>query len=325
MPYKKIFDPDQPTPPPPEQPAQLRSGDNRDGQVYVYEDDIVLGVNIAIATGRPLLLYGPPGSGKSSLAAHVARCLGWRYHPVVITSRTQARDLLYHFDVVRRLSDAQTDEGVNEDIAAYIEPGALWWAFDRHGAARRGVAGEGPLPFKGAREPQADRQPDREECVVLIDEIDKADPDVPNNLLVPLGSYTFRVHELDREIGVKSTPLLVITTNDERELPKAFLRRCVILTLKAPKKRRLVEIAEVHFDPPHDSKLYEEVAGLVKQEEKKSKERKSPPPSTAEYLDALFACRKLGVRPGADGWDAVFQTILDKRAEPAAAQEAEEE
>jgi MoxR-like ATPase len=317
MTYKKIFDPTAPpaAAPPGPRRAPSRAGDLRDGEVYVYEDEIVLAVNVALATGRPLLLYGPPGSGKSSLAPHVARRLGWRYHAAVITSRTQARDLLYRFDAVRRLGDAQTEDGINPNPAAYVEPAALWWAFDRRSARRRGtLEGEGGVPE--AVEPNRAEQPDRAEAVVLLDEIDKADPDVPNNLLVPLGSYTFRVHELERDIKVGATPLLFITTNDERELPRAFVRRCVTLTLKAPTRDRLVEIAEAHFGPGH-RKLYEEVSRLVAEEEERARARKLPAPSTAEYLDAVSACRRLKVVPGKGEWERIFSMVLRKRAEGA--------
>lgn len=313
MSYTKLFDPEAA---PADGRPSARAGDLRDGEVYVYEPEIVLAVNVALATGRPLLLYGPPGSGKSSLAPHVARCLGRRYHAAVVTSRTQARDLLYRFDSVRRLGDAQTDQGINPNPAAYVEPGVLWWAFDRQSARRRGTEGTEGLGVPDAVEPNQAGQPDRDEAVVLVDEIDKADPDVPNNLLVPFGSYTFRVHELERDIRVRTPPLLVITTNDERELPRAFLRRCVTLTLKSPTRERLVEIATAHLGAGH-LKLYEEVAQLVSEEEERARTRKLPPPSTAEYLDAVQACFQLKVEPGKGEWSDIFSMVLRKRAEGA--------
>jgi MoxR-like ATPase len=112
-------------------------GDRRDGLVYVYNDKIELAVNVALATRRPMLLRGPSGSGKSSLARNIARRLGWWYYEQVITSRTQARDLQWSFDTLRRLSDAQANQ-LETVTNSYIEPGVLWWAFDPVNAERRG-------------------------------------------------------------------------------------------------------------------------------------------------------------------------------------------
>jgi MoxR-like ATPase len=136
MEYKKIFAPRgverfRPTRRPANAQRQGRVGDQRDGSVYVYSNDIVLAVNVALATARPLLIRGASGSGKSSLAANIARKMRWRYYESVISSRTQARDLLWTFDTVRRLSDAQTEL---REMSAYIKPGVLWWAFDNASA-----------------------------------------------------------------------------------------------------------------------------------------------------------------------------------------------
>lgn len=322
MPYEKIFDPDkqakaikgttQQDPP--------RTGDRRDGKVYVYEDtaagvdEIVLAVNVALATCRPLLIYGPPGSGKSSLAPHVARCLGWRFHQTVVTSRTQARDLLYRFDSVRRLNDAQITGSLNENLEAYIEPGVLWWAFNQQSAIRRGLPDDKQLTFKEAVEPGD--QPSQDHAVVLIDEIDKADPDVPNNLLVPLGSYHFKVHETEREIRMHQAPLVIVSTNDERELPKAFIRRCVVLTLKSPSSDRLVQIAQSHFGASN-IKIYRDVVQWVEKATEENKTRKLPPPSTAEYLDAVNACINLKIKVGenSEEWKKLYASVLRKRSE----------
>src|SRR5437867_12690489 len=117
--------------------------DLRDGSIYVYNQETVLAVKVAISTGRPLLLLGPPGSGKSSLAAFVARTMGWNYFEQVITSRIQAQDLQWSFDAVRRLRDAQANK-LYDELETYIEPRVLWWAFYPDSARRRGMVT--PLP-----------------------------------------------------------------------------------------------------------------------------------------------------------------------------------
>jgi MoxR-like ATPase len=290
--------------------SESRPGDSRDGAVYVYDDRTVLAVNVAVATGRPLLVRGPPGCGKSTLAPAVARFLGWRYYEDVISSHTRARDLLWRFDALRRLSDAQVGRLAAGPVA-YLEPGVFWWAFDRASARRRGQ----PPDAEGAS-PPAEPGPgrDHERAVVLLDEIDKADPDVPNNLLVPLGSLEFLVAETGVRVRALQPPLVFVTTNEERELPRAFLRRCVVLNLPPPSTERLVTIAEAHFGP-QERTLYQEVARRVAQLSTASR-RGTPAPSTAEYLDTVRACLEMGIKPGAADWEAVTRLTLSKDAQP---------
>lgn len=321
-------------------------GDARDGSVYVFTEPIVLAVKVALATGRPLLLYGAPGSGKSSLAAFVARTMGWNYYEQVVTSRTQAQDLQWSFDAVRRLRDAKAG---GDDIPAgeYVEPRVLWWAFDSESASRRGLGqssqgesrAESPAGSAGRADGSAEpslrkerqspeppgylRGADRP-SVALIDEIDKADPDVPNDLLVVLGSQRFQVGETSACVKPKHTPLVVITSNDERELPSAFLRRCVVHTLEEPSRDKLVEIARQHFplaqgDTADDGEAKEElfgsIADMVISMRAASKSKGVRSPSTAEYLDAIRACVELKVRPGdSPVWQAIESAVLVKRS-----------
>jgi MoxR-like ATPase len=278
-------------------------GDKRDGSVYVYSDEIILAVNVASAIGRPLLLRGPSGSGKSSLACNIARHLGWRYYEDVISSRTQARDLLWGFDAVRRLNDAQANQlGPG---ASYIRPGVLWWAFDRESALKRGLSAEDANRFP-ILEPNP--KSTHERAIVMLDEIDKADPDVPNDLLVPLGSLQFVVREAGLEIAVaaKAPPLVLITTNDERELPAAFLRRCVILALEAPKKSLLLDIARTHFGDKH-MRIAEELAERIVRF-RKSAQDSDAMPSTAEFLDALQVCIELRIH--GDSNESIWKDVL---------------
>jgi MoxR-like ATPase len=299
--------------------------DLRDGSVYVWTYPTVLAVRVAQATGRPLLIGGPPGSGKSSLAAFVARSMNWNYFEKVITSRTQAQDLQWTFDAVRRLRDAyaarneqgDTNSARSEKIEAYIEPGVLWWAFDPAGALRRGFRGELPPGIREADPPGELRDPNQP-SVVLLDEIDKADPDVPNDLLVALGSQCFRVAETGAPVEARWPPLMFITTNNERALPAAFLRRCVVHTLELPDSDRLVEIARAHFpryaDQPEQD-LLKQIADKVVEMRRSSDGAEAVTPSTAEYLDAVRACLHFNVRPDDSDlvWKAITQCVLKKQ------------
>jgi MoxR-like ATPase len=233
---------------------------------YLYEPGLELAINVALAAGRPLLLKGLPGTGKSTLAEDVAWKLERRFLEEVVTSRTRAQDLQWTFDAVRRLSDASGPGGVKSD-EHYVRPGVLWRAF---------VGGDS--------------------AVVLLDEIDKAEPDVPNDLLVALDARWFEVTETRERVEAPRdlAMLLVITTNDERALPPAFVRRCIVYEIQAPSRDRLTAIARRHV-PELDAALLDQVYELYGALVTDARAQKLREPSTAELLDALRACRQLGI------------------------------
>jgi MoxR-like ATPase len=254
----------------------------RDVRPYLLDSATRRAVNVALATKRPLLLRGDPGSGKSTLARFVADYLVWDYDDEVITSRTQAQDLLYRFDVVRRLADYNLLKpgDPRPSDTRYVEPGILWRAFDPASAGRHGNA-SGKVELKRG-------------AVVLLDEIDKADPDVPNDLLVVIESQWFKIPELLAKIEAPTPrrPMLVmITTNGERELPRAFLRRCIACDLPPSDPDLMVKIAKLHFPNASDAVLGEvyKVVVAIHAEVKLREQR----PSTAEFLDAVRALSEL--------------------------------
>src|SRR4029078_3282874 len=185
---------------------------------YVATDDLKLAVNAALALTRPLLVKGEPGTGKTQLADEIARALGRPLHQWHVKSTTKAQQGLYEYDAVSRLRDSQLGDGRVGDIANYIKPGVLWDAF----------ASETP-------------------AVVLIDEIDKADIEFPNDLLRELGRREFHVYETQQTIQARHRPLVVITSNNEKELPDAFLRRCFFHYIRFPDRETMTRIIDVHF------------------------------------------------------------------------------
>jgi MoxR-like ATPase len=302
--FKRIFK--RPAPKAPRRDDDSRR-DRRDGAIYVWNDDLELAVNVALATERPLLVRGPSGVGKSSLAASIAVTQGWRYYEEVISSATEARHLLWRIDVLKRLSDAQAREA--KPPIHYIEPGVLWWAFASESAMRRGAT-EGNVDL--LRDPSRFPGKADQRAVVLLDEIDKADPEVPNNLLVPLGSLEFTVTDASNlTVKALTPPLVVVTTNDERELPNAFTRRCVVVKLDHPDRPLLLKIAEAHFGA--DDGLYGRVADAMASIAAAKQTVGAARPSTAEYLDAIATCRDLKIDPTEHTtWKAVERAVFLK-------------
>jgi MoxR-like ATPase len=268
----------------------------------------------AEAAGRPLLVRGEPGTGKSQLAHAAAVAAKRLFLPHVVDSRSEASDLLWRFDAVARLADAQvsahrkmpdTTEIERERFSSspYVYPGPLWWAFDHNDAQEQldqsrlaGVAPERP-PY--AWSVQAG-------TVLLIDEIDKAESDVPNGLLEALGNGRFSVPLLGRSVNLASNappPLVIITTNDERELPPAFMRRCLVLTLTLPAGaeliRHLIERGTLHF--PEFAKSHTPVladaAEMLVNDRVKAESEGIYKPGLAEYLDLIRALDRLGGDP----------------------------
>jgi MoxR-like ATPase len=275
--------------------------------VHVFDERSVHAINAAMAAGRPLLVRGEPGTGKSQLARAAAHVLGRLFVSEVVSSRTEGQDLQYHFDAVARLGEAQAlcsmarGEEVGKLLAAerYLSPGPLWWVFDWHSAAeqhkrcqhniRRPQPPEGWSPERG--------------CVLLIDEIDKADADLPNSLLETLGNGAFTVPYLDKAVGLSgeaAAPLVIITTNEERELPGAFIRRCLVLQLSMPADDAefvdwLVVRGGHHFLQSCFPAVYKKAAEQLLADRREARRQGLTPPGQAEYLDMIRAvCRMTG-------------------------------
>src|SRR5438309_7366737 len=222
---------------------------------YVATDDLKLAVNAALALERPLLIKGEPGTGKTLLAKTVANALDRPLHQWHIKSTTKAQQGLYEYDAVSRLRDSQLGDGRVGDIANYIKRGVLWEAFESASPA-----------------------------VVLIDEIDKADIEFPNDLLRELDRMEFFVYETQRTIVAKHRPLVVITSNNEKELPDAFLRRCFFHYIKFPDRETMTRIVDVHFPGLKKALLKEALEVFFELREVPGLKKK---PSTSELLDWL--------------------------------------
>jgi MoxR-like ATPase len=222
---------------------------------YVATPDLQVAVNAAIALERPLLIKGEPGTGKTILAHEVAKGLGRDLITWHIKSTTKAMQGLYEYDAVSRLRDGQLGDERVHDIANYIKPGKLWDAFD---------AGEVP--------------------VLLIDEIDKADIEFPNDLLLELDRMEFFVYELRKTIVARQRPIVMITSNNEKELPDAFLRRCFFHYIRFPDRDTMEKIVEVHFPGLKQDLVQEALTIFFDVREVPGLKKK---PSTSELLDWL--------------------------------------
>jgi MoxR-like ATPase len=222
---------------------------------YVATDDLKVAVNAAITLSRPLLIKGEPGTGKTMLALEVADAIGVPIIEWHIKSTTKAHQGLYEYDAVSRLRDSQLGDSRVHDIKNYIKRGKLWEAFDH------------------------DARP-----VLLIDEIDKADIEFPNDLLQELDRMEFFVYETGETIKAQNRPIVIITSNNEKELPDAFLRRCFFHYIKFPDAETMNEIVEVHF-PGLKKRLVSEAMRIFYEIRDVPGVKKKP--STSELLDWL--------------------------------------
>ena len=220
---------------------------------YVAGDDLKTAVNAAITLERPLLVKGEPGTGKTELARQIATALGLRMIEWTVKSTTRAREGLYEYDAVSRLRDSQLGDPRVQDIANYIRKGRLWEAFE------------------------AD-----EKVVLLIDEIDKADIEFPNDLLQELDRMEFHVEELGRQVKAVNRPIVIITSNNEKELPDAFLRRCFFHYISFPDAQTLKKIVAVHFPGIKERLVSQALATFFEIREQQGLKKK---PSTSEALD----------------------------------------
>ncbi|MCG8460526.1 MAG: MoxR family ATPase [Holophagales bacterium] len=270
---------------------------------HVFSAKEVEAVNTALAAGRPLLVRGEPGAGKSQLALAAAVGLGRALVATVVEARTEARDLLWRFDAVRRLADAQVlgkerlaGREAGEDPLAeenYLEPGPLWWAFAWQRAARQAGKAQVAAPAM----PQGGDW--RNGVVVLLDEIDKADSSVPNGLLGALGDGRFAIPGCETVERGGIEPLVILTTNEERALPDAFLRRCVVLKLRLPTDKQgllewLLVRGRAHFGSYLDEEVMSEAAAKLWQDRQYYLQRSLAPPGGAEYLDLLRVLAERG-------------------------------
>ena len=236
-------------------------------QAYVATDDLKLAVNAAITLERPLLVKGEPGTGKTRLAMEVAKSLGMPYYEWHVKSTTKAQQGLYEYDAVSRLRDSQLGDSKVKDIGNYIIKGKLWECFE------------------------STQQP-----VLLIDEIDKADIEFPNDLLHELDQMEFYVYETKQTIRATNRPVIIITSNNEKELPDAFLRRCFFHYIRFPDKETMQKIVDVHHPDIKKNLLKEAMEAFFGLRELPGLKKK---PSTSELLDWLKLLMAEDIDPAA--------------------------
>ena len=358
---------------------------------HIFDDESALAIEMAVATGRPLLVRGEPGIGKSQLARAAAVELKRLFISEVVNIAIEGQDLLWRYDPVARLNDAQAyaidpdKEKPEKDYLNpkhYISPGVLWWAFDCKSAIEQHKKCRHPfyqprIYFSGSEDKKIGEDNNTSSCqcfdtcsqgaldddvknlekhgiVLLIDEIDKADPSMPNSLLEVLGNGGFTVPMLNKSVGLRDDvprPLVIITTNEERELPPAFIRRCLVLNLALDDEKRLFNWwksrpetdfseendhftpekalvhwlsvrAEVHFPEEFQELVKEKVAELLIGDRNKAKRDGTVKPGQAEYLDLLRALKEMTDPSQNNEKRAKEQLLLLKKISPYALEKA---
>ena len=232
---------------------------------YIVSEELGRAVDVATHLQRPLLLKGEPGTGKTLLAVHLAQARGLPLERWQVKSTTKAVEGLYEYDTVRRLHDSRFGEGDVRDIAQYISLGPLGRAFERG-----------------------------EPSVVLIDEIDKADLEFPNDLLHELDTMSFTISETGRTVTAGVRPVVIITSNNEKELPDAFLRRCVFHWIEFPDRELMARIVRVHHPDLQDELLSAALGAFYRLRQVDGLRK---PPSTSELIDWVSALRHSGMDP----------------------------
>ena len=248
---------------------------------YVVTDELMNAVNVSIALKKPLLIKGEPGTGKTMLAEAISQALDMDLIIWSIKSTTKAQDGLYVYDTVQRLYDSQFGEGDVKDIAQYIKLGKLGEAFT------------------------SDRQ-----VVLLIDEIDKADLEFPNDLLWELDKMEFYINETKETVKTKHRPIVIITSNAEKELPDAFLRRCIFHYIEFPNEEKMADIIRVHYGDIDSKLMTKALEAFYKIRGMKDLQKR---PSTSELLDWIQALMISGVSIDNIYEDMPFLGVLLKK------------
>ncbi len=275
----------------------------QDATVHRWSQPEIDALTLALAARRPLLVRGEPGTGKTQLSRAAAQQLGWALHAATVTPGMEPQDLVYRFDAIKRLADANAAARKDTKVGRfsrspliepdYWEPGPLWKAFGWTTALDYGSMQKSAAPAPAGH-------------VVLIDEIDKAESDLPNSLLEVLGQRSFAIPALGLQFGAVagSMPLVMITTNEERELPAAFVRRCIVLNLAPdpalPYADWLLQLGQAHFgawlspaDRLDEAAVLQPAARRLAIDRQAAQEAGFPPPGLAEYLDLLYALQEL--------------------------------
>ena len=250
---------------------------------YVASPELLASVNVAIALEKPLLIKGEPGTGKTMLAQAVANSLGKKLIIWNIKSTTKAQDGLYMYDTIQRLYDGQFGEEGVDDISRYIKLGKLGEAFE-----------------------------DEEQVILLIDEIDKADLEFPNDLLWGLDQMEFYIHETKRTVKAKQRPIVIITSNAEKELPDAFLRRCIFHYIDFPDETLMEQIVKTHY-PDVEANLLKNAMDVFYQIRSIRDIRKKP--STSELIDWINALQLNGIEPERIRAELPFVGVVVKKDE----------